>query len=194
MHPEETYWDELGLAWRTTESGLETMTPHLQARLRCQSFAVSAALMLGIPLCIAGIALGAFTVWRGWTTGTWNFVTRGFAIAIISALLVRALASFPFSARIDTQNLSAMLDIAIARLRRTLFLVRTAIIACAIAGAFGIVGAVLRTRAGSPPRLSPIVDLIIIVMMVSFLGLYARALSAEARKFDYLRRTLAAGK
>jgi len=193
MNDEETYWDELGVAWRATESSLEQAFPLLQTRLRRQSLIIAAGLTLGIPLCIVGIALGAYTLWRGWTTGPWNFVARGFAIAIISTLLLRALASFlPLNARIAAQSLSAMLDIASAQTRRTMFLLRMAIAGCAIAAVFGLVGAVIRTHAGSPPRISPIIDLIVLALIVGLLCLFERTVSAKNRKLQYLRRTLGA--
>lgn len=195
MNPEDAYWDDLGVAWRAMESDLERITPRLQARLRRQSFVISAALALGAPLSVAGIALGAATIWRGWTTGTWNFVTRGIAITVISALLISALAPLlPYRAHTGMRSLSDMLDIAIARIRRILFLIRGALAACVIAAAFGIAGAEIRTHAGSPPRLSPMIDLIIVALIVSILWLYKRTLSAEGRKFEFLRRTLGANK
>ncbi|MGH9590626.1 MAG: hypothetical protein ACRD25_09530 [Terracidiphilus sp.] len=85
-----------------------------------------------------------------------------------------------------------MLDIAIARIGHTLFLIRAAIAASAIAAAFGIAGTVIRMHAGSPPHLSPIIDLIIIALILACLWLYGRRMSAENRKFNYLRRTLGA--
>ena len=195
MKSDDAYWDDLGVAWRTTDPSIEQAVPHLQARLRRQSFVITAALALGIPFCGVGIVLGVFTMWRGWTTDTWNFVTRGIAIVLVSALLVRALASLlPFRRYRNVRSLSEMLELAHARIRRTLFLVRMAIIGCVIAAIFGIAGTVIRIRAGSPPHLSPIIDLIIIALIVSFLWLYGRTVSAEGRKFEYLRRTLGANK
>jgi hypothetical protein len=193
MNPDDSYWDDLGVAWRAMDPDPKLLTPRLQARLRRQSFAIGTALVLGLPLGAAGLVLGGFTLWRGWTTGTRNFVTRGIAIALISGLLVYALASLlPFRKHIDVQVLSDMLDIATARIKRTLFLIRTAIVACLIATVFGIIGTAIRTHAGSPPRLSPVIDVIIIALIVLCLWLYERRLSAERRKFDYLRRNLGA--
>lgn len=195
MKSDNAYWDDLGVAWRATDPDIQQATPHLQARLRRQSFVITAVLALGIPVCSAGIVLGIFTMWRGWTTETWNFVTRGIAIVLVSALLVRALASLlPFRRYRDVRSLSEMLEIAQARTKRTLFLVRTAITGCVIAAVFGIAGTAIRIRAGSPPHLSPIIDLIIIALVISFLWLYARTVYAEDRKFEYLRRTLVANK
>lgn len=193
MYPDDPYWDELGIAWRSTERDLDQLAPRLEARLRRQSFAIAAAFALGFPLLCAGIALGAFTIWRGWTTETWNFVTRGIAIVIISALLIRALAAFlPFRTHANSRTLSGMLDIATSRIGRTLFLIRTAIAASIIAAAFGIAGAVIRMRAGSPPHLSPIIDLIIVALIIACLWLCERRTSTENRKLNYLRRTLGA--
>jgi len=191
MKSEDAYWDDLGVAWRAADTDVERVSPRLQARLRRQSFAITAALVLGFPLCCAGIALGVFTIWLGWTNGTWNFVTRGIAIGLASALLVRALASLlPLRRNWDAQSLSRMLEIAHARTRQTLFLVRIAIVGCVIAAVFGIAGTAIRIHAGSPPHLSPIIDLIIIALIVSFLWLYGRSVSVASRKFEYLRNTL----
>lgn len=191
MNPDDVYWDELGVAWRAIDPYIERILPSLQLRLRRQSLIIATALVLGIPLCTAGIILGAITIWRGWTTGTWNFVTRGIAIALISALLIRALVLFlPLRAGTNTRSLSDMLDIASARIRRTLLLIRLALIACAIAAVFGIVGTTIRIRAGSVPHLSPTIDLIIIALIVLCLWLYGRRTSADGRKFDYLKRIL----
>jgi len=194
MNHEEPYWDELGVAWRTIEPDIERALPDLQVRLHRQSLAIAAALGLGVPLCIGGIALGTFTIWRGSATHTWNFVTRGIAIALISVVLFHALASLlPFRKRPDAQNLSAMLDLVTARLRRTLFLLRAAISACGIAAAFGIAGSIIRERAGSSPHLSPVVDLILIGLIAVLFSLCARTVSTMARKFDYLRRAFGTG-
>ena len=195
MKSEGAYWDDLGIEWRATDPEPKQVTPPLQARLRRQSLAITAAFALGIPLCGAGVILGVCTLWRGWTSETWNFVTRGVAIVVVSALLIRALiALLPFRAHMDIQSLAEMFEIAVARIRRTLFLVRMAIVCCVVAGVFGIVGTAIRIRAGSAPRLSPIVDLIIIALIISLLWLYGRTLSAEDRKFEYLRRTVGGNK
>ncbi len=193
MNDENAYWDNLGVAWRATSSDIQQVTPLLQARLRRQAFGIGISVTLGLPLCVAALVLGILTIWHGWTSGTWNFVTRGTAIVLVSALLIRALSSFlPFSARTGIQTLSDMLEIASARIRRTLFLIGTAIAACVISAAFGVAGTVIRIHAGSPPHVSPFIDLTITALVIAFLWLYARILSAEADKFEYLQRTLAA--
>ncbi|HZQ42694.1 MAG TPA: hypothetical protein VFA99_05550 [Acidobacteriaceae bacterium] len=193
MNDENAYWDNLGVAWRASSSDIQRVTPLLQARLRRQAFGIGISVTLGLPLCVAALVLGILTIWHGWTAGIWNFVTRGTAIVLISALLIRALTSFlPFRARTGTQSLADMLEIASARIRRTLFLIGAAIAACVISAAFGLAGAALRIHAGSPPHLSPFIDLAIIALIIAFLWLYARTLSAEADKFEYLQRTLAA--
>lgn len=195
MNPDDAYWDDLGVAWRAVDPDLERVSPLLQARLRRQSFVITTALTLGLPLCGAGIVLGLITIERGWETATWNFVTRGIAITVISGLLFRAIAFFlPLRAHTNIRTLPEMLDIARARIRRTLLLIRIAMLACAIAAVFGIAGTVIRTHAGSPPRLSPIIDLIVIVLVALCLWLYARTLPPETRKLDYLRGTLGANK
>lgn len=191
MTSERTYWDELGIEWRALELDGERISPRLKDRLRRQSLAITATLALGIPLCAAGMGLGVFTVWRGWTSEIWNFVTRGVGLVIISMLPMRAFSSLlPFRKHAETQNLADMLEIGSARIGRTLVLVRVVMAACIAAASFGVAGTVIRMRAGSPPRQSPIVDLVVIALIVSFLWLYGRTLSAELGKFEYLRRVL----
>ena len=48
---------------------------------------ITAGLVAGLPLSASGLLLGVLTIWRGWTTGTWNFISRGVAIGAISIIL-----------------------------------------------------------------------------------------------------------
>ncbi len=83
----DPYWDEWGVAWSAINPDVTIIAPRLKARLRRQSLLIMAGLLTGLPLSAVGILLGVLTIWSGWTTGTWNFVTRGIAIGAISAIL-----------------------------------------------------------------------------------------------------------
>ena len=92
--PPDPFWDELGVAWAAINPELAVIMPRLQSRLRRQSIMITASLIAGMPLTLATFLLGVYTIWRGWTTGAWNFVTRGMAIVAIAAILSRRDASY----------------------------------------------------------------------------------------------------
>ena len=56
--PRDAYWDELGIAWCAIEPEVNAMTPRLEARLRRQSLLITAVLILGLPLIVAGMLVG----------------------------------------------------------------------------------------------------------------------------------------
>ena len=58
-----------------------------------------------------------------------------------------------------------MIDLAIARAQRTLVTIRLGLYACAVAAVFGLVGTAIRTYLTRPPRMSPVVDLAVLVMV-----------------------------
>jgi hypothetical protein len=82
---QDAYWDDLGVAW-TVMSPQAQITPQLKDRLRRQTLFTGAMLFAGLPLALAGVALGVWTIWQGAAVEAWFFVTRGIAIVIISLL------------------------------------------------------------------------------------------------------------
>ena len=193
MTPDDVYWDELGVAWRATNPEVTRLTGDLKARATRQWRMIAALLAVGIPLSVAGAALGLFTIWIGWSSGAQNFVTRGIAIDVISALCLRALLSFrPLSAPIETASLSELLDTLAARTRRTLVLLRIGLAACAIAAVFGVIGVMLRTRSGAGPQMSPVIDLVLLALIALALWAYVGRVESTRAKFEHLRRTLGA--
>ncbi|HEX4634653.1 MAG TPA: hypothetical protein VH189_00630, partial [Rhizomicrobium sp.] len=82
---QDAYWDELGMAWTAIRPDVQTIAPLLKQRLRRQAAFTTAILFAGLPLALAGGALGAWTIWLGASAGAWFFVTRGIAILTISA-------------------------------------------------------------------------------------------------------------
>ena len=189
----DKYWDDLGIAWRAIDVDASLVMPRLQSRLRRQSLLIRTALVLGLPTASLAIVLGGLTVWWGWTSSTWNFVTRGIAIGVIGTLALKtllSLASVRDSA--DARALADMLNLAIRRARTTLVMLHVALAACAIAAVVGAIGAVIRTRAGNPPALSPIVDIALLALLVATLLAYRQRTSNSLAKLRFLSRAIAA--
>lgn len=190
----DKYFDDLGVAWRAIEVNADVVAPRLQSRLRRQSLLIRAALWFGLPLASGGIVLGALTVWWGWTTASWNFVTRGVAVGIVAALALTTLLSLvSVRASADTRALSEMIALAIRRARTTLTAIRVALLSCAIAGVLGVIGTVIRTRTGSPPALSPVVDVTLLVLVVVILLVYRQRTNVTLAKMRYLEQLVASG-
>jgi hypothetical protein len=190
--PSENNWDDLGVAWRAIDVDINVVTPRLQSRLRRQSLFIRAVLLLGVPLLACGIVLGALTVWWGWRTVMWNFVIRGVAIGIIATLALTALLSLLSIRGSDhARALSEMIELAIRRARASLAVIRIGLLSCAIAGGLGVVGAVVRTRAGKPPALSPVVDVVVLVLVTVILLAYRHRAGVTLAKLRYLKQAIA---
>lgn len=187
----DKYWDDLGIAWRAIEVDVDALTPRLQSRLRRQSFLIGVALGLGVPMAVGGIVLGAVTVWWGWTGAVWNFVTRGIAVVVIAGLAMTALLSIVSIRGNDARALAEMVDLAIRRASASLAVIRIGLLSCAIAAVLGVIGAVIRTRAGSPPALSPAVDVAVLGLVTVILLAYRQRANATLAKMRYLEHAIA---
>jgi hypothetical protein len=187
----DAYWDELGVTWCAIEPNATIIASRLEARLRRQSRWMAAAVVIGLPLGAAGVLLGLVTIGIG-LSGAWNFVTRGVAIVAISAILTAAVYSLvPVVSGGSTHALSQMIELAIGRVQRTLLLLRAGLYSCVIAAVFGLVGTAIRTHLGRPPKLSPIIDLVILGLIALVLVLYRRQLRVDLGKYRALRQALA---
>jgi MFS family permease len=189
----DAYWDELGIAWCAINPQSGVIAPRLRARLRRQTFVISAGIIAGSCLGIAGMLLGSFTIWAGWTTGAWNFLPRGIAIVAISGMLLSgAISLLPIRAARADRSLKEMIDLSIRRAQRALVMVRLGFCSCAIALVFGLAGAEIRTHFSGPPRLSPIVDVLLILVFALGLYLYRRHVREHLERMRALCRALAA--
>lgn len=188
--PHDDYWDDLGVAWRAVNPEVSAIASRIEARVRRQSALIVAALAIGLPLSAIGLGLGGFTVWRGWTTGTWNFVTRGAAIVTISILASIVMVSLLGVRGASTAALSEMLDLSIARVRRTLLSVRLGIAACVVAAVLGLVGAAIRSRLSGPPAISPIVDVALLALTALALFAWGRNLRFQLQRLRAVQRAL----
>jgi hypothetical protein len=187
-----TYQDELGVAWYAIDPNLSVVASRLKTRLRRQSRWITAGLVIGLPVCAAGILLGVISIAAGGVSGTWNFMTRGIAWIAMSAILAYALASLlDVRSESTASELSAMIDLAIDRAQKTLSLIAAGFYACVIAAIFGVAGAALRTHFGRPPPLSPIISLAILALIALVLVLYRRQVWVKLGKYRALRQALA---
>ena len=188
----DAYWDELGVAWSAINPDINVIVPRLKSRLHRQSFLIRAGVAIGILLAAGGFILGGVTIWRGWTSAAWNFVTRGIAILAISVLLSTAVSLLlPVRASRDVKALAEMIDLAIARAERTLKTVRLGFYACATAAVLGMAGTAIRTYLSRPPSLSPIIDVVVLATFALGLFLYARHARVDLAKYRYLKKALA---
>jgi hypothetical protein len=189
--PRDRYWDELGVAWRAVNPDVAVVSQRLRARLRRQSLLITSGLAIGLPAGAIGFVLGVWTIWRGWSTGTWNFVTRGAAIALICCLAVGALSLLVTVRASDAAtSVSQMLALAIARARRIVFAIRLGLIACAVAVVMGLVGTAIRSALAAPPRLSPVVDVAVLMMLALGLITYGRRVRATLERLQALKAAL----
>jgi hypothetical protein len=188
----DAYWDELGFAWCAIHPETGAIMPRLKSRLRRQSFLIAACLVTGLLLGIACALLGAFTLWSGWTSGTWNFVTRGGALVAVSAILsIAAFDLLPVLASDQARALPDMIDLTIARAEKLLVAIRLGLLACTIVAVLGLAGTAIRTYSGRPPAMSPIWDLAVLAALALGLFLYRRRVTVTLAKFQYLKEALA---
>ncbi len=191
----DPFWEELGVAWTAINPEIAVIMPRLQSRIRRQSIFITASLILGFPLGLAAFALGVYSTWIGWTTGAWNFVTRGVALVAIAAILWLAMSSLlHVRAGGGARALSDLLDFAIARCKKTLFAIRLGFYACGVAALFGLVGTAIRTHLFRPPALSPLIDLAVLAIFALGLFLYGRRIQDDLAKYRYLKHALASEK
>jgi hypothetical protein len=153
---------------------------------------IAIGLVIGVPLIVASLALAAYTIWLGVTVGAWHFITRGIGILVIALLAGRAATTLlPVRALDATKPVPVMLDLAMDRGRRTLTVIRLGLCSCLVAAAFGLAGTALRSSLASPPRLSPVVDLLIVGAGAAGLALWGRHVKATLGKLQALRGVLA---
>jgi hypothetical protein len=188
----DAYRDELGVAWCAIDPNVSVIASRLQVQLRRQSRWITAGLVIGLPLCLAGILLGVMSIGIGGFSRQWNFVTRGIAIIAMSAILTIALSSLlDVRSFRTTSALSEMINLAVERAQRNLLLIRAGLYACVIAAVFGLVGTAIRTHLGRPPKMSPIVDLVILALIALALFLGGRQIRVRMEKYRALNRALA---
>jgi hypothetical protein len=186
----DAYWDELGLAWTAMNPAPQSLAPRLKWRLRRQTMFMAIALSAGLPLSLAGAALGAWTIWFGASAGWWNFITRGIAILMISLISGFAAWSFQSALRDKTQSLGAMIELSLLRTQRWLRAIRLGYSVCGIAVIFGMAGYEIRVHFYRPPAVAPVWPAMILIALGFVLYLLQRRIEDQAAKYRYLKQTL----
>ena len=190
--PSDPNWDDLGITWSAIDPQIRVTAAQLEVRLRRQSRWMAAAVVIGMISGAMGLVLGVGTIGIGTSSGAWNFVTRGVGIIAISAILMFAVWSLqPIRSLDATCALTQMIDLAIERARKTIALIRAGLAACVIAAVFGLAGTAIRTHLGRPPKLSPIVDLLVLGMVVLALVLCDLLTRRKLGQYQRLKAALA---
>ena len=165
--------------------------PGLRASQQRQSLLIGGAIVGGGVVAAAGLALGAFTLWQGWSLGAWNFAARGTAILLCSGLVLFAVRSLlPVRSNSQARSGAALVDLGLARAIRALGAMRLGLAGCAIAGAFGLAGVAIRYAAGDPPALSPAVDVVLLAGAALALLLFGFRVHGRLLGLVELRRLL----
>jgi hypothetical protein len=187
----EPFWDELGIAWQATPAP-EVPLDRMKARFSRESR------QIGLAIGLAGLggaflaALGAFTVWQGARLGVLNFEIRGAAVLIVAAILW-AIVGMLWPARGgDARSQREFAELGLARARRSRRSVVMALAACAVAAVMGVIGTIVRTTAGNPPALSPVIDLAILALLAVIVEALRRKFRSDEARFAYLRDALGA--
>jgi hypothetical protein len=191
----DAYWDELGIAWCAVHPETEIIIPRLQDRLRGQSVLIRAGVVAGLLFGVAGALVGAYSVWRGWTIGLWNFVARGVVLAAVSAIpAVAALALLPVMSGDQARALPDMINLTIARAEKLIAAIRLGLMTCAVLAALELAGMAIRAYSGRPPAMPLVLELAVLaiqaILALAFF-FYERHINVTRRKFRYLKVALA---
>lgn len=162
---DQAFWDDLGLAWRVTVPDEGLFRSRLERRLRFQAFAQGAAVSAAAAATLLGLSLGAWTMWIGWSSGTWHFVSRG--ATLIAAAVLTLLATLVLRGRTDREARSVResLQLSITRTERLARAAGLALATVAVIGVGGLVGSVIRARHGHAASVSPVEDLLALAVL-----------------------------
>jgi hypothetical protein len=187
---QDAYWDDLGLAWTAIRPNPQILAPRLKERLRRQTAFAAVIFFAGVPLSLAGCALGVWTVWFGASTQTWNFIPRGLGLLAISLMAVFAAASFRGTLRDDAASLRVMIELSLSRTEKWRQALGLAWFSCAAAALFGMAGYGISVYFKKPHLLAPVEPLIITLLLgLVFLGLQKKA-KQDILKYRHLKNLL----
>lgn len=183
---DDAFWDELGVSWRASISDSGLLSSRLEARLRLQSALLTVGAVAGAAVSLLGLGLAAWTLWIGWSSPTWHFLTRGLTLAAVS--LLAGIAALGLRARkgVETRSVKEMLQVSIERTER---LIRAADLGCyslVILAFGGMVGYALRLRLGRPAAVSPVEDLLALAVAGLALLWYRGSQAFALRKYRHL--------
>lgn len=187
---DDAFWDQLGISWRANIGDTQLISTHFETRLKFQSELLTGAIAVGATVSLLGFALGAWTLWIGWISQTWNFLMRGVTLAIVSFLAAMATLALRTRNGVETRSLREMLQVLSARTER---LIRAADLGCysmVIVALGGTVGYTLRVRLGHPPAVPLAEDLLAVVVVGLTLVWYRRIQARALRRYRHLERAI----
>jgi len=185
---ENAFWDELGVSWRASISDPGLMSSRLEARLKLQAALLTTCTVAAAALGLLGSGLAGWTLWIGWTSHTWNFITRGVTLAAVSLLVIMASLALRTRNGIETRSLRDMLQASITRTER---LIRAADLACCsivILAVGGVTGYALRVSFSRPPSMSPVEDLLALSVAGLALVWFRQSQARALRKYRHVGR------
>jgi hypothetical protein len=188
---DEPFWDELGIAWQAATPAAAVPLDRMKAHFRTESRLLLAAIAACSVVGTAMLALAVFTFWQAWRLAAWNCGTRGLALLIIGTILlliVRAL--WPVRGSDAARSLSDYAELGFARAAQGLRVCALSFGVCAAAALLGVIGALLRTRAGHPPVVPVAVGLALVAVLAGGVVAERRRFAREQARFAYLRDAL----
>lgn len=190
---EDAFWDELGISWRATVPDPGFVSSRLEARLKLQSVLLTAGTILATLLSAVGFGLAAWALWIGWTSHTWNFITRGATLAAVTLLAIMAGLALRTRNEVETRSLRDMLQLSITRTERVIRATDLSCYAVVILIVGGFVGYALRVRLSRPPAVSPVEDLLILALVGLAFVWFRRSHARALRRYQHLRRVFDSG-
>jgi hypothetical protein len=187
---EDAFWDRLGVSWRVSIGDVGLISSGLRARLRLQGLIVSAAALAGATVSLGAAMLAAWTFYVGWTTHAWNFLTRGLTLTVVAVLAGMMTLLFRERHRVETGSLSDMLRASIVRTERLIRAVNLGCAAAVVLALGGLIGYALRVRLDRPPAMSPVEDLLILIVLASVLLWYRHRQAHALRTYRQLSRAV----
>ncbi|HEY2686302.1 MAG TPA: hypothetical protein VGI93_22510 [Steroidobacteraceae bacterium] len=165
MRPDnDEFWNEMGVSWRASIRDAGSIASGLDAHLRRQKTLLAVATILGAAVSLLGFCLAAWTIWIGWSSHVWNFLSRGATLAAVSLLAAAATLALRARSGAESRSLREMLWVSTAHTER---LIRAADLMCfavAVLAIGGTVGYVIKTRFGSAPAASLIADFLALAL------------------------------
>lgn len=190
---DDAFWDDLGVAWRASIPDAGLVSSRLEARFRLQSALLTGGTIVGSVTSLLCAGLAVWALWVGWSSPTWNFLTRGVTLAAVSVLAVMATLALRARDGMRTRSLRETLQASIVGIER---LIRAADMACyamVILAFGGTVGYAIRMHLARPPAVPLAEDLLALAVAGLVLGWYRRSQVHTLRKYRHLSQAFDGG-
>jgi hypothetical protein len=187
MKPEDdSFWDELGIAWRASVSNPDLVQRNVERRLHIQRALLAAGTIVAAGVAAASLGLAAWSIWAGWTHSVAHFLTRGATLAVVSVLAT--VATFALRSRNEPAH-GSLREMTLAAAARTERLIRAADLGClalVVLVVGGLLGYGLRLHSGRPPALPASSAVLALLVAGLVLVMYRRDQKRALAKFRHL--------